>query len=119
MLGLHTFRQKKAGVVKREPRNSDSVVWTDLLGLIRHLFPLSDNPPPCKAGVSVLAKILLPNVGVKAVPEIFGADGPKITQRPPRPRAHNHTIEKGQQRATEVLSRFVTKNKKEMSLNIL
>jgi len=29
-------------VVKRKPRNSDSVVWTDLLGFIRHLFPLSD-----------------------------------------------------------------------------
>ena len=97
MLGLHTFRQKKAGVVKRKPRNSDSVVWTDLLGFIRHLFPLSDFSFSCKAGVFVLAKILLPNVRVKAVPEIFGADGPKITQRPPRPRAH--TIEKGQQRS--------------------
>jgi len=42
MLGLHTFRQKEAGVVKRKTRNSDSVVWTDLLGFIRHLFPLSD-----------------------------------------------------------------------------
>ena len=49
-----------------------------------------------KAGVFVLAKILLPNVGVEAVPEIFGADGPKITQRPLRPRAHNYTMEKGQ-----------------------
>jgi len=39
----------------------------------------------------------VPSMGVGAVPEIFGADGPKITQRPPRPRAHNCTIEKGQQ----------------------
>ena len=47
-------------------------------------------------------------MGVGAVPEIFGADGPKITQRPPRPRAHNYSIGKG---GTEVQSRFVTRNK--------
>ena len=48
-------------------------------------------------------------MGVGAVPEIFAADGPKITQRPPRPRAHNYSIGKG---GTEVQSRFVTRNKK-------
>jgi len=47
MLGLHIFRQKKVSVVKREPRNSDSVVWTDLLSLIRHYFrsPIFPSPP--------------------------------------------------------------------------
>jgi len=52
-----------------------------------------------KAGVFVLAKILPLNMGVKVVPKIFGADEPKITQRPPGPKAHNYTLEKGQQRS--------------------
>jgi len=48
-----------------------------------------------KSGVFLLAKILVPSMSVGAVPEIFGADGPKITQRPPRPRAHNYSIGRG------------------------
>ena len=31
-----------------------------------------------KSGVFLLAKILVPSIGVGAVPEIFGADGPKL-----------------------------------------
>ena len=54
---------------------------------------------PRKSGVFLLAEILVPSMGVGAVPEIFAADGPKITQRPPRPRAHNYSLGKGEQRS--------------------
>ena len=52
-----------------------------------------------KSGVFLLAEILVPSMGVGAVPEIFAADGPKITQRPPRPRAHSYSLGKGEQRS--------------------
>ena len=96
--------------------SSDSVVWADLLGLTRQLFTLSALSLSLKARVSVLTKILPLNMGVKVVPKIFGADGPKITQRQPRPRAHNYMLEKGQQRSN---FRFATKSKEEMSINVL
>jgi len=100
--------------------SSDSVVWADLLGLTRQLFTLSalslSLSLSLKARVSVLTKILPLNMGVKVVPKIFGANGPKITQRQPRPRAHNYMLEKGQQRSN---FRFATKSKEEMSINVL
>jgi len=70
--------------------NSDSVFWADLLGLIRHLLrPCLRYPHSLhKARLFVLAKILPLNMGVKVVPKIFGTDGPKITQRPPRALEH-------------------------------
>jgi len=66
--------------------NSDSVFWADLLGLIRHLFTLSALPAQSQA--FCLSENLPLNMGVKVVPKIFGADGPKITQRPPRALEH-------------------------------
>jgi len=79
-----------ASMVRRKPRKLRQRVLggpaRSYPTLVKTLFTLSALPALCQA--FCLSENLPLNMGVKVVPKIFGADGPKITQRPPRALEH-------------------------------